>query len=85
LLTKIQQDEDNELRKFVQSRANNYSDSDEGLKAVRQAIKDAPHSLPNPERIAFELEIEDANTVENAMEKHVRILGKKSFNTAFPA
>jgi len=84
LLTKIQQDEDNELRTFVQSRANKYSDSKEDLKAVRKAIKDAPHSLPHPEHIAFELEIDDAETVEKAMEKHVRILGKKSFNTAFP-
>lgn len=80
LLTKIQQDEDSELRSFVQSRAATHKD----LVDVRRRIKEAPQSLPDPERIAFELEIDDATTVEVAMEKHIKALGKKSFITAFP-
>jgi hypothetical protein len=79
LVTKIQQDEDSELRRFVQARAQHRN-----LDDVRQEIKGAPSSLPHPERVAFEIEIDEAKTVEEAMEKHVKALGRKSFNTTFP-
>jgi hypothetical protein len=80
LLKKIKQCEASELQIFVDSRAQKYAD----VSHVREKIKTAPSDLTGPERLAFEEEIEDAQSVKAAMEKHVSTLGKKSFDAAFP-
>lgn len=83
LLTKIQQDEDSELRRYVRTRLAKHSGL--SLNDVRQRVVDAPHSLDDPEHIALKLELDETKSREEAMEKHVRMLGRKSFNTAFPS
>jgi len=80
LLKQIGQDEGSDLRNFVTDRAAKYPD----LQNVRWRIKHAPHDLTGSDRIAFELQIDAALTVEEAMEIHVRVQGRKSFYTAFP-
>jgi hypothetical protein len=79
LLKKIKQDEASELRMFVKPWAAKYTNLDD----VRERSKGAPSDLDGPELLAFGEEMDDAKTVEVAMEKHVKALGKKSFNTVF--
>jgi len=80
LLRTIQLDHFNTLRSFVDPRANQYND----LVVVKEEIKNnLPRAFSDREKIAFQADVDSANTVVDVMELYIGFAGRRSFNRVF--
>jgi len=81
LLRTIALDHFDTLRRYIDPRANHHNNLD----VVKQRIKqNLPTAFADHERIAFEADVDKANTVVDAMELYINFAGKRSFNRIFP-
>lgn len=81
LLRTIDLDEFNAVRDFIALAKNRYSD----INAVKTKIEDnIPPTLSNLEKTAFLTDLNEKESVSEAMELYLQSFGKRSFERVFP-
>ncbi|MBC8123312.1 MAG: hypothetical protein H7Y22_15930 [Gemmatimonadaceae bacterium] len=82
LLEQISLDEFNAVRTFLAPALSSYQDLDEVKKKIKGNL---PRSFSGSQRIAFEVDIRNSTTVDEAMELYLGRFGVVSLNRIFPA